>query len=481
VVLRSPERGYNLGMRSLSYPIQVLALSIALSVAPAFANLKLPVPQLETLPNGLTLAWFVSDSLPVVDIALTIKSGSRDDAPGKSGTAELLGELLDRGADGQSAQAMALAVERLGATRAISADEDTFSVGMHGLAPDAARLLELLAKIAIRPDLSDAEFKREHARMIDRWSHIADYGETLVTLGYRKAVTQGTSYNRGGFASTREFKSVSRADVAGFHRIHFTPKNSVLMVVGRVDQPEFRKQVLRLFGTPEAWSGEAPRRDWRGFSDARIPRKKGTVLLIDRPNLTQAEVRIGFVAPDLRSPDRYALAVSNALLGEYFNSRLNLLIRDQLGLTYGIASSFAYNRDFTAFTIGSATRNEAVGQLIRRTMGVLQDLKKGPLPAEEVRTAKEYLIGGFPLGVSTLSAVASRWIAGYIFDLGPEYLNEYVPRVRAVTEAEAHAAVAKHFKLDELVITVAGDAAAIGKSLKEAALPFVKVVPQQLM
>lgn len=460
------------------------------SVATAFSaplgacapvELKLPVPQLEKLPNGLTLAWFLSDYLPVVDLALMVKSGSRDDAPGKSGTAELLSTLLDRGSGGKSAQAMARAVEMLGASRYVSADEDTFSVGMHGLAPDAATLLELLAKMALKPDLPETEFKREKERMLDRWSHVPDYGESLVSLAYRRQLTAGTSYVRGGFSSIKEFKSVLRTDVAGFHRVHFTPKNSILMVVGRVDQPEFRKQVLKLFGSLEAWSGEEPKHVWLKYSDMRLPRAKGAVLLVDRPKLTQAEVRIGFPAPGLKVPEHYALAVGNALLGEYFNSRLNLLIRDQLGLTYGISSAYAYNRDFAAFTIGAATRNETVGQLILRTIGVLKDLKKGPLPSEELQTAKEYLVGGFPLSVATLAAVASRWMGGYVFDLGPNYLNEFVPKVNSVTAEQVQAAFTKYFRLDDLVITVAGDAEAIGKSLRGSKLSFVKVMPQKLM
>jgi zinc protease len=410
------------------------------------------------------------------------KSGNRDDLSGKSGTAELLSAALDRGCAGMNAQALARAVEMLGASRYASADEDTFSVGMHGLAPDASVLLELMAKIALRPDFPEIEVKREHDRMVDRWNHVADYGESLVSLVYRRALTAGTSYSRGGFSSTREFEAVGRQDLVDFHRKHFTPKNAVLMVVGRVDKAAFRKQVIELFGSPEVWKGEAPTRVWGKFVDRRLPsRKKGSVLLVDRPNLTQAEVRIGFTAPLIRSPNHYALSVANALLGEYFNSRLNSLIRDKLGLTYGIGSSIAYSRDFAGFTIASATRNETVGGLIRRTLDVLKDLKKGPLPTEEVVTAKDYLIGGFPLSVSTLGAVASRWLSGYVYDLGPDYLNEFVPKVRAVTTEQVLAAVVKDFKLDDLVIAVAGDAKAISKSLQDAKLLVVRVDAKQLM
>lgn len=97
-----------------------------------------------------------------------------------------------------------------------------------------------------------------------------------------------------------------------------------------------------------------------------------------------------------------------------------------------------------------------------------------------MRTAKEYLTGGFPLSVSTLGAVASRWLAGTIYGLGPDYLNEFVPRVSAVTADQVLAAVAQTFKLQDMVITVAGDAKEIDKSLKQAKLRSVRVDVSQL-
>src|SRR5262249_48110361 len=140
------------------------------------------------------------------------------DLSGKSGTSELVGALLDRGNAGMSAQTLARAVEVLGASRYSSVDEDTFSVGMHGLAPDATALLELMAKMALHPDFPEAEVKREHDRLVDRWHHVPDYGESLVSLAFRRQLTAGTSYNRGGFVSVKEFESVGRQDLIDYHR-----------------------------------------------------------------------------------------------------------------------------------------------------------------------------------------------------------------------------------------------------------------------
>ncbi|HUP57330.1 MAG TPA: hypothetical protein VM598_07760, partial [Bdellovibrionota bacterium] len=134
------------------------------------------------------------------------------------------------------------------------------------------------------------------------------------------------------------------------------------------------------------------------------------------------------------------------------------------------------------FTVASATRNESVGQLINKTIDVVKDLKKGTVPQEEVKMAKEYLRGGFPLGTSTLGAVAARWLGGYLFDLGTEYLNEYVPRVSAIDSADVIKAIAKDFPIERAYIVVAGDPVEVKKSLEAAKITRVRrIQPKDLM
>ena len=163
------------------YPLLLLGCSTL-----AFGTeVKLPVPKLKTLPNGMQLVWFLNKSLPVVDMAVLVKSGYRDDPAGKTGTSELLTEVIDRGDAGMSAQDFARSVEVLGASRYATVDEDTMSVGMHGLSSDAPELLDLMSKMVLHPDFPAAEVSREHARLLDRWAHLGDSSESLVGLTFR--------------------------------------------------------------------------------------------------------------------------------------------------------------------------------------------------------------------------------------------------------------------------------------------------------
>jgi len=434
---------------------------------------KLPLPQVETLSNGLTIVWFLDDHLPIVDIALMIKSGNRDDLPGKSGAAEMVSQLLERGAGGVSAVELSKRIERLGASSYSQSDDDAMSIGLHGLSQDSSTLLEMVSLLALHPDFKTSEFKRSIQRMVERWRHLGDSAESLAGYVFSRAMTNGSSYARGEIKSIAELKKLKREDILQFHKTHFTPKNSVLMVVGRVDQKAIRTQIESLFGS---WTGDAPSRNYQNYSDPRFNTQKGEVIVVHRADLPQAQIRMGFPIPSLYSKNRHALAVGNALLGEYFNSRLNLVVRDQLGLAYGISSSLAYSRAFSFLAIASATQSKQVGTLLIKTDEILKELLRNGTFPDEVATAKDYMLGGFPLSVATLGAIAVRWLGGYIYGLGPGYLNEFVPKVNEVTKVSVDAAIKEAFHLDQMLVVVSGDANQIIPALKKSGFKKIKRV-----
>ncbi len=436
-------------------------------------EIKLPLPQIDVLENGLKVAWFVSPNIPVIDFSLLVHSGYKNDPPGKSGVAEFVAATLDRGVAGLGAHEFARQVEMLGATRYSTVDEDSFSIGMHGLAIDSEVLLDLLSKMTLKPDFLESEMSREHAQILDRWSHLGDRGENLAAISFRRKVAAGTQYGRGNFLSAQEFKKVTRNDALNFYKTHFTPKNSLLLVVGKVDPPLFRKKIIEMFGK---WKGEPPAVKSTQYTDQRLRTSPHEILLIERTGLNQAQVRLGFKAPLVDAPEHYALVVANALLSEFFNSRLNSVIRDRLGLTYAISSSFAYSKNFADFMVSSATKNETTGPLIKKTVDILKDFKQGAISEEEVGLAKEYLVGSYPLGVSTLQGVATRWLMGYLFNLGPDHLNAFVPQIKKVTRSDVVTALKKYFLLDQMTVVVAGEPKPILQSLKDSELGKVRRV-----
>ncbi|MBL7715056.1 MAG: insulinase family protein [Bdellovibrionales bacterium] len=444
---------------------------------------KYPAPVLDQLPNGMKVAWFSDARLPTVEMSFLFPFGNRDDEVGKSGQSEMIAALLDRGSAGKTAREVRNEIENLGASRQMTAAEDTFSVGVYGFSKDADALLQIMSEILLQPSFSTDELEFEKARLIDRWQRVGDSADALAGIVAHRILTHGTSYGRGSLQKIAELKKIQREDLVRFHKRFFIPDTCVLAIVGRFDREELRKKIVARFSEWKPAGDTAKIKSRPVFSD---PRWAGIspqdLILIDRPGVPQAEIRIVQVGPGPKNPDRYPLMVGNALLGEYFHSRLNSLIRDQLGLTYGIGSQISYNLEQGRFRIASATGNKKVGTLIHKTLNVVEEVVSGQITDEEVKTAKQYLMGSFPLGMSTLASVANRWVAGHFGQMGPDYLNEFLPKISAVTKDEVVKALQKEIRPKRFFIVVAGDAKVLRPALEEEGFKKIKLVkPQDLM
>jgi predicted Zn-dependent peptidase len=402
-----------------------------------------------------------------------VKSGYRDDPQGKSGLAQLMATTLDQGAGSASTEEFARSIESLGASRFVSSDEETIVAGVHGLSLDTDRLLQLFSDLILRPKFEAEAFEREKARMIEARETLKDHASALAGVALHRALGSGTPYARGPIYSARELKKVQRKDVVQYHQAHFVPQNAILVVVGAVDRAVMREKILRAFG---AWKGKAPLRKTIQPRHARFEMGNQDLILVDRPGLTQAQVRFAFPVAGVKSKDHHAQTVVNALLGEYFNSRLNARIRDELGLTYAVGSEVSHARDFSAVTISSATRNDAVGALLHEIRATLKGLGERPVEMPELETAREYMIGGFPLSNATVSGVATRWLAGRVLDQGPDFLNSFISSIQKVTLEQIARISRTEFNPKRPVVVVVGDAARIKETLRQAGFKKLKVI-----
>jgi zinc protease len=254
-------------------------------------------------------------------------------------------------------------------------------------------------------------------------------------------------------------KKVRRENLIEFRKQYFTPGNSMLVVVGNVDldPAPIRALLEQEFGGEWKKQGESSQTaqpvSLKGKAvEPNLRLEPLVVGVLDRPELNQAQIRVGFSGLKFESPDRYSLAVGNALLGDLYNSRLNLLLREKLGVVYSVQTNISYSKDLGVFTLATATRNEAVGVLLEEILGALESVRSSPISEEEVRSAQAYLVGSFPVAMANLGAVAARWVGGQIFSQGPDYLNEFIPGVQSVTLDSVKAALSRNLRLDQLKI-----------------------------
>ena len=139
------------------------------------------------------------------------------------------------------------------------------------------------------------------------------------------------------------------------------------LAAGRDARGELRSVGAERWGR-DAGSGGARRRS--------APKRR--VLVVDRPGAPQTELRIGHVGLPRRTPDYFGLQVMVAILGGLFNSRLQTLLRDERGYTYGVTASFDLRRGAGPFAIRTAVQADATGDAVRLALDELRRIRANP-------------------------------------------------------------------------------------------------------
>ena len=184
-------------------------------------------------------------------------------------------------------------------------------------------------------------------------------------------------------------------------------------------------------------------------------------MLVDRPSAPQSELRIGHLGVPRKTPDFHSIAVLNAILGGTFNSRLNRVIREEKGYTYGIHSSFDMRRRAGPFAIRCAVETAVTVPALEDTLRIVAAMTNVAPGEEELRTARDYLVGVFPLRFETAGQVAAALSGLVVFDLPDDELDRYRPEVAVIKVDDVMEAARRHIRPRELSVVIVGDAASV--------------------
>jgi zinc protease len=436
----------------------------------------------DVLPNGMTVIRAIVPGRPLLVAQLVIGAegggGAASEPLDQAGLTVLMARAMTEGTAHRDANDLIEAAERLGAE--LSADAGWDSVGVSVEVPRSRLIpaLELLAEVALEPSFPEDEIERlRDERMNDLLQARAEPRRRVERAFPETIYAPGTAYRRPMGGSEETVPGLDRAAAVARHAHVFQPEGATLVVAGDLGGVDTLGEAERIFG------------GWRASVTAAIaaipaslPAPPGRrVVVVDRPGSAQSEVRVGHVGVPRRTPGFHALSVLNTILGGLFNSRLNRLLREQHGYTYGVNSSFDMRRDAGPFAIRCAVQTDATVPALVDILGELGRIREDAVTDAELTAARDYLVGVFPLRFETAGQVGGA-IAGLVAQgLPDDELDRYRPAILAVTREEVLAAALAQIRPDDASIVVVGDVSRFEAALRDAGLGEVTVVREEVV
>jgi zinc protease len=452
-------------------PLWALALAApapaaAAEAKPAAREFQVPHPQSRTLANGLVVHVFENHRLPTVYYRLLVRAGSANESAEKAGLAALTAAAMRQGTQSLSAQEVSEKIDNVGGELSVSAERDYSLAEAQARTSDADLALTLLAEMVVHPALAPAEVARMRSQTQASIRQSRDDPGTVADEHLAALIHGPHPYARPTDGDEQSVGGLTVEDVTTFHATYWRPNNAVLAVAGDVSADQVFAAVEKAFGD---WQqGEIPPNP-----DVQSPTLTASrVRILDKPDLTQAQIRMGYVGLPRDTPDYFPVLLMNYVLGGGgFSSRLVAEVRAKAGLTYDVETSWAYGRDPGSFVLSTFTKNESVKSALDLTLGVVRRFREEGPTADELAHAKAFYLGAFPFGFETPGALAVQWLRAEYYGLGEDYFDRYRERVRAVTGADVKRVAQAYLRTEPAVFVVVGNAAEVAGQLTSFGQP----------
>jgi len=442
-----------------SFVACLLSFTFLAGTAAAF-EVRMPDFERFVLPNGLTVIMVKKSLLPIVEGQLIIRSGALSDPAGKEGLANMVIRMLARGAAGKTAADISRAMDDSGAEMRFFADWETSRVSFRVLKDEFRKILELSADLARLPDFSSEEFLKEKMVVKAEIQSLDNDNWNIADRWFFHALYRGLRLGKAAQGEAASVENLKIEDVTAFHRKNYLPANAVLFLGGDIDRGDLGLVTKAFSGWAKAVSPVPA----IAKPSSRVVGR--TIWLIDKPDMSQCQIRIGNKGIPWNHPDHSSAQVLNAIFGGGFSSLLMEELRRKRGLTYGVSSQFEFDQPDGPFYIWTFTENTKIGELLTLTLDLMRKVRTGAISETEVEAAKQYLLGSSAGGLQSPELVGSlllrlHWAGMPLKDIWADSKS-----IQSVTAEQVRLAAKKYIDPDNNIIVILGKRSEIEGQVK---------------
>ena len=405
-----------------------------------------------TSPGGIE-AWLVEEhSIPIVAVEIAFRGGGSLDPRGKEGLANLLSGLLDEGAGDRDSQSFQMRLEELAIRLGFQSYRDTFWASMKTLSENRDEAFALLGLALGAPRFDADAVERVRTQVLSGLKRDAEDPGEIAGRTFLATAFPYHPYGRPARGTAESVAAITSADLREAAAMRFATGNATIGVVGDIDPIALGHLLDRTLGGLPSTAPAVTVAETR-------PAQVASLTVIRKP-VPQSVVRFGMAGLKRSDPDFYAAYLLNHVLGGgSFTSRLYGEVREKRGLAYSVYS-YLSTLDRAGLVMGGvASANERVAEALEVIRGELVRLREDGVTEEELRDAKTYINGAYPLRLDSNGAIAQSLVAIQLEDLGIDYMDRRSGYIDAVTLGDIRRVARRLIRPDELIVVIVGDPA----------------------
>ncbi len=379
-----------------------------------------------TLKNGLRIVTAELPHTRSATVSFYAGAGSRYEKDEEAGLSHFLEHMLFKGASRRpTARAVSEAIESVGGMHNAATDREVTIYYAKVPHTAAFETLDVLSDMVRSPIMDPAELEKERNVILEELASVEDSPGELAGILIDETLWPDQPLGRNIGGTPDSVKNLPLSSVNRYLADQYVPSNIVLAVAGNIDHD-------KIVEAADHWLGDWVSRDpgpWLPIE----PRKAAPRLAVREKETEQAHICIAFETVPVRHPDRYAVDLLSALLGDGMSSRLFLELREERALVYDIHTYPSEFRDTGSFTIYAGCDPENARTTAEVTMAEIEKLFT-TITTQEFAKAKQMARGRMQLRMEDTRAVAG-WIGSQELLLDEiKTVDEIVERIDAVTQ-----------------------------------------------
>lgn len=436
-----------------------------------------PAPERDTLDNGLTVLRCHRPGQQVVAVELSLDAPLDAEPEGIDGVATIMARALSEGTDKHTAEEFAAELERCGATLDAHADHPGVRVSLEVPVSRLPKALGLLAEALRAPAFDDSEVERLVRNRLDEIPHeTANPARRAAKELSKELFPAAARMSRPRQGTEETVARIDSAAVRAFFEAHVRPATATAVIVGDLTGVDLDAVLAETFGT---WTGDSAK-------PRPVPpitaEDTGRVVIVDRPGAVQTQLLIGRIGADRHDRVWPAQVLGTYCLGGTLTSRLDRVLREEKGYTYGVRAfgqvlrSAPDGSGAAMLAISGSVDTPNTGPALDDLWKVLRTLAAEGLTDAERDVAVQNLVGVAPLKFETAASVAGTLADQVEQFLPDDFQAQLYVRLAETGTVEATAAAVSAFPVDRLVTVLVGDASQIEEPVRALGIGEVTVV-----
>ncbi|MBM3242585.1 insulinase family protein [Candidatus Poribacteria bacterium] len=419
-----------------------------------------PVPQRVKLDNGMIVYLLEDHELPIIDIAVQIRTGAIYGPADKVGLAEITGAVMRTGGTtSKTGDELDEILENLAASVEVGIGDDSGSASMSVLKDDLDTGLSILADVLMHPAFREDKIELEKIQHRSAISRRNDDASDITSREFSKLIYGADS----PYARTTEYdtiNNITRDDLVAFHEKYFRPNNVILGVLGDFNSEEILAKIKDVFKEWKPAEIDFPEKP-------EIPKEyTKKIALVTKDDVNQTNIRMGHIGWLRKNKDYPALVVMCQILGVSWNSRLMNSIRVEKGLAYAVGNNYGAGYDVPGlFLISCGTKSETTVTAIEAILKEVERMQAEEVTDEELKQAIDGFMNSSVFDYDTKDEILGRALRYEYYDYPQDFVEQLMAGIRKVTKADVKRVANEYLHSDKFALIAVGKASDFDKPL----------------